>query len=138
MLRHYDATSPSSQSIKWNCHGPDVVSQGGFGKGFTGCNSYPGFAAEIRLPFCYDGVNEFDLKNPYAHVVYGQGSDGTILQEGGVCPSSHPIALPQLFMEMSHDTSRLPSWGADEQPFVLSPGDNTGYSFHVDFVSFPS
>ena len=136
MLRHNDSTTNvNTASIKWNCHGPDnVITEGGFGTGFTTCPSYPGYSAEIWFPFCWDGSMDFEPANPAAHIVFGQGGDGTPTQQGGDCPASHPTALPQIFAEFHHDMSGF-TWGADEQPFTLAQGDPLGFGMHMDFVS---
>ena len=132
-LRHDDsATNAATSSIKWFCHGPDKVSIGSFPDAVTACPGADGFSGEIWFPFCWDGVTDFDPTKPSEHVVFG--GDGTHPQ-GGKCPTSHPKALPQLFMEFHHDISAFASKAQAAQPWVLAPGDPTGYAMHADFVS---
>ena len=49
---------------------------------------------------------------------------------GGVCPSTHPIAIMQVFYEFFYDTAPY----ADHK-FVYANGDVTGYGLHGDFVN---
>jgi hypothetical protein len=58
---------------------------------------------------------------------------------GAPCPETHPVRIPQLFIETSWDTSGFNDpelWPEDpeEQPFVWSTGDRKGYDFHADFL----
>ena len=156
MLRHNDTlTDFSTRSIRWICHGAKngngpaegvdntgslFESPGAFPTGFNSCPGVFGFSGEIWFPFCHNG-QELDPKDPTAHMSFGvhTNADGTVNtenQSGGKCPESHPTPLPQLFMEFHHDTSDLPAWDADTNPFVLAPGDPTGYAMHADFVRF--
>ena len=54
------------------------------------------------------------------------------------CPPSHPVKIPQLMLEINWDTTAFNDpneWPVDgSQPFVLSTGDETGYSQHADYV----
>ena len=130
-LRHDNsATEVSTKSIKWYCHGPEKISVGAFPEGVTECPGVFGLLGEIWLPFCWDGINEFDPSNPSKHVVYGGET-----QQGGKCPASHPKALPQLFMEFHHDIKDFANKTGADEPWVLAQGHPTGYGMHVDFVS---
>ena len=146
MLRHNDSlTDFSTRSIRWICHGATDASgpvdstgalyegPGGFPTGFDGCPGVDGFSGEIWFPFCHNG-DELDPKNPTAHMSFGTHTD-TSNQQGGKCPESHPTPLPQLFMEFHHDISDMPKWDPSTNPWVLAPGDPTGYAMHADFVS---
>jgi hypothetical protein len=48
-------------------------------------------------------------------------------QSGGDCPESHPVKLPQIFLEIVWDTRKFndkSEWPKDgTQPFLLSMGD---------------
>lgn len=156
MLRHNDTlTDFSTRSIKWICHGatngggrsPDAdgtgsvyEGPGAFPTGFDGCPGVFGLSGEIWFPFCHNG-EELDPANPTAHMSFGthtnaNGDVDTSNQAGGKCPASHPTPLPQLFMEFHHDISDLPKWDANTNPWVLAPGDPTGYAMHADFVRY--
>ncbi|KAL9125807.1 MAG: hypothetical protein Q9217_005049 [Psora testacea] len=131
MLRHDNtATEFSTKSIRWYCHGPEKVSVGAFPEGVTACPGVFGFSGEIWFPFCWDGVNDFDPKNPRKHVVFSGTS-----QQGGKCPDTHPKALPQLFMEFHHDIEAFANKPGAADPWVLAQGDPTGYGMHADFIN---
>jgi hypothetical protein len=72
---------------------------------------------------CWDGVN-LDSPNHRDHVSYP--ARGTF-QSNGACPASHPVKLPQIFLEVVWDTTKFNNpedWPVDgSQPFVLSMGD---------------
>lgn len=83
------------------------------------------------FPTCWDGVN-LDSEDHRSHVSYssGQGSSGG-------CPTTHPVQIPQVFLETVWDTGVFPQseWPEDgSQPFVWSQGDPTGYGGHADYV----
>lgn len=86
---------------------------------------------------CWDGVN-LDTPNHKDHVTYPSGTPPDFLALGGTCPSTHPIRIPQLMLEVVWDTTGFNNkadWPADgSQPFYLSTGDNTGYGQHADYV----
>jgi hypothetical protein len=93
-----------------------------------------GIMINHRFPTCWDGVN-LDSPNHREHVSYP--ATGTF-ENGGACPSSHPVRLPQILLETVWDTRQFNSkddWPADGgQPFVWSSGDATGYSTHADYL----
>lgn len=97
----------------------------------TSCPGSDGFSGEIWFPFCWDGSEDFDPSDPYAHVVFGDGDS----PQGGKCSGNHTKALPQLFMEFHHDISAFASKPQAAVPWVLAQGDGTGYGMHADFVS---
>jgi len=70
-----------------------------------------------------------------SHVSYPES--GTF-ESGGPCPATHPIKVPQVFLEAIWDTRPYNDkalWPEDgSQPFVWSFGDDTGYGNHGDYV----
>jgi hypothetical protein len=56
------------------------------------------------------------------------------MPDNGNCPPGFPVRLPNLFFEAFYSVSDFPH-GQGTQPFVLSPGDPTGYGFHGDFLN---
>ncbi|KAG8526806.1 uncharacterized protein KY384_008235 [Bacidia gigantensis] len=138
-LRHDDlATNKATKSIQWWCHGPpsgpDPKQRVSFPEGVTSCGkpyAWPGFSAEIWFPFCYDGSDEFDAADPNKHVTYGDGDS----PQGGNCPSTHPIVLPQLFMEFHFNIEQFKDVKKAERPWVLAPGDPIGSGMHADFIN---
>ncbi|KAH7348864.1 hypothetical protein BKA65DRAFT_525862 [Rhexocercosporidium sp. MPI-PUGE-AT-0058] len=98
-----------------------------------------GIRSNILYPTCWDGVN-LDSPDHKSHVAYPvngpQQFTGT--STGGACPSTHPVKIPQIMLEIVWDTTpfnNAADWPTDgSQPFVLSTGDKTGYSQHGDYV----
>jgi len=98
-----------------------------------------GIRSNILFPTCWDGKN-LDSPNHQDHVAYpttgAQAFTGS--STGGACPSTHPVKIPQIMLEVVWDTTAFNNkadWPADgSQPFYLSTGDNTGYSQHGDYV----
>ncbi|KAH8672838.1 hypothetical protein BGZ60DRAFT_430144 [Tricladium varicosporioides] len=79
---------------------------------------------------CWDGKN-LDSPDHKSHVAYPAG------QSLGGCPSTHPVQIPQVFIETIWDTGVFPrsEWPEDgSQPFVFSQGDPTGFGHHADYV----
>ena len=126
-------TSPYGPGLEWFCHGngtaqfPDVKAVG-FPKGFTACPN--GFAASMTMPSCWSG-KDFDPSNPSAHMAYptADGING--------CPITHRAArFPQIFVEYWLNIKTFDGlYTAEDQPFVLSMGDATGFGFHMDFLN---
>ncbi|KAF2649656.1 hypothetical protein K491DRAFT_708021 [Lophiostoma macrostomum CBS 122681] len=98
-----------------------------------------GIRSNILYPTCWDGVN-LDSPDHKSHVAYPSNGPPkfTGSSTGGACPSTHPVKIPQLMLEIVWDTTAFndkSEWPADgSQPFVLSTGDNTGYGQHGDYV----
>ena len=87
-----------------------------------------------RFPTCWDGAN-LDSPNHREHVSYP--ATGTF-ENGGACPSSHPVRIPQILLETVWDTKQFNNkadWPSDgSQPFIWSSGDATGFSTHADYL----
>ncbi|KAK3315749.1 hypothetical protein B0H66DRAFT_479704 [Apodospora peruviana] len=98
-----------------------------------------GIRSVITFPTCWDGVN-LDSADHKSHVAYPL--DGSITDrfdyDGGVCPNTHPVKIPQVMYEVVWDTTMFNDkdlWPEDgSQPFVWSTGDENGYSQHGDYV----
>ena len=52
--------------------------------------------------------------------------------DNGICPPTHPIVLPHLFLETNYAVSQVKDMAPGGR-FVFSQGDTTGYGFHGDF-----
>ncbi|KAK4166948.1 hypothetical protein QBC43DRAFT_286340 [Cladorrhinum sp. PSN259] len=93
-----------------------------------------GIRSVITFPTCWDGKNT-DSPDHKSHVSYV--SSGSF-DSNGKCPASHPVALPQVMLEVMWDTRIFNDpniWPEDgSQPFVWSTGDKTGYTQHGDYV----
>ena len=85
---------------------------------------------EIRIqaffPSCWNGVDvtSADYKSHVAQPVNGF--------EKGPCPASHPVRLMSIFLEQFADTGKFEYY---DGAFVMSTGDNVGYSDHADFTN---
>eukprot|EP00026_Physarum_polycephalum_P014307 Phypoly_transcript_14805.p1 GENE.Phypoly_transcript_14805~~Phypoly_transcript_14805.p1 ORF type:complete len:314 (+),score=62.97 Phypoly_transcript_14805:33-944(+) len=59
--------------------------------------------------------------------------------DGGNCPPTHPVRIPDLFFEAFYAVDKFPHGAAPngdgQQHFVLANGDATGYGFHGDFLN---
>lgn len=112
----------------------------GNGEGFAPCDNKDtaelpnkfcpkGIRATIIFPSCWDGKN-LDSPDHKSHMAYSNsGGLGT-----PNCPSTHPVAVPQVMYEIMWDTGKYKNdaWYKGKQPFVYSFGD--GYvlsSFHL-------
>ncbi|KAG7286710.1 hypothetical protein NEMBOFW57_009021 [Staphylotrichum longicolle] len=98
-----------------------------------------GIRSNILYPTCWDGKN-LDSPDHKSHVAYPVAGAQTFTGSsvGGACPSTHPVKIPQIMLEIVWDTTAFNNkadWPADgSQPFVLSTGDTTGYGQHGDYV----
>ncbi|CCC14883.1 hypothetical protein SMACR_07610 [Sordaria macrospora] len=98
-----------------------------------------GIRSNILYPTCWDGKN-LDSPDHKSHVAYPTSGPAlfTGSSVGSACPSTHPVKIPQIMLEIVWDTTQFNNkadWPADgSQPFVLSTGDNTGYGQHGDYV----
>ncbi|TRX93758.1 hypothetical protein FHL15_005434 [Xylaria flabelliformis] len=96
-----------------------------------------GIRTNIIFPLCWDGKN-LDSPNHMDHVAHPTGGPTSFAAVSGTCPSTHPVKIPQVHLEIMWDTTAFNNkaeWPEDgSQPFVLSTGDSTGYGQHADYV----
>lgn len=83
-----------------------------------------GMRAQICFQSCWNGIDLYKSDN--SHVAYLSGIDD------GICPPTHPIQLPILFLETLYAVAEVP-YQSESGRFVFSQGDPTGYGFHGDF-----
>lgn len=126
LFRSYTDT-PRQQAITYAClqgEGAPAVPQT---NGFPTRNCPAGIRTQVYFPSCWNGT----LASPdQTHVAYPDGVDH------GNCPESHPIRLISIFFEAIWNTPDFADmWYGDEQPFVWSYGDPTGYGYHGGFFS---
>ena len=129
MLRADDGSfGDDGNQLNWYCHGPPDIRATGFPK-FTSC-SY-GLAATMRFPSCWNG-QPFDPAKPLAHMAF----PGQQIGLAG-CTAPHNVKrFPEIMIEHWLDVSSFDGdYGIDDNPWVLAPGDNTGFAMHLDFVS---
>jgi hypothetical protein len=86
-----------------------------------------------HFPQCWDGKN-LDSPDHQSHMFNTVGSAS--FANGGPCPTSHPVRVPQVALETLWDTTQFNSmWPKDgSQPFVLSNSDGKGFGTHADYV----
>jgi len=84
---------------------------------------------QVHFPQCWDGVN-LDSSSHTSHVAFPIERP-----DGGNCPSTHPVRIPDLFFEAFYTVDQFPHGDGTRQPFVLACGDATGYGFHGDFLN---
>jgi len=87
-----------------------------------------GLRLQLHFPQCWNGM-DLDSPNHRDHMAFP-----IEMPDNGNCPSTHPVRVPNLFMEAFYSVDKYPH-GQGVQPFVLSTGDPTGYGFHGDFLS---
>ncbi|KAM7211512.1 protein of unknown function (DUF1996) domain containing protein [Rhypophila decipiens] len=87
-----------------------------------------GIMVTVHFPTCWNG-KDTDSPDHQSQVAYPVSRK---------CPSTHPVAIPEVFYETYWDTRPFNNkavWPADgSQPFVWSFGDKTGYGNHGDYV----
>ncbi|KAJ9103632.1 hypothetical protein QFC19_004207 [Naganishia cerealis] len=89
-------------------------------KKYPQCNT---IRMQVYFPSCWDCKN-VDSSDHQSHVAY---------PIDGKCPSTHPCAIPTLFMESYNSFSGTGFPGSGQ--IMLANGDTTGYGFHGDFVN---
>ncbi|KAK0751275.1 hypothetical protein B0T18DRAFT_320261 [Schizothecium vesticola] len=123
----------SGEHSHLNCAAPDAVTlPGRFCPG--------GIRSVVTFPTCWDGVrlDSVDHRSHMAYPVKGTETD-PFDYDGGTCPESHPVKVPQVMYEVQWDTTQFNDralWPEEDglQPFVWSSGDKHGYSQHGDYV----
>ena len=132
MLRSDDGSFGSGgNQLNWQCHQPNYVTPQGTGfPKFTSCNG-GGLAATMRFPSCWNG-QPFDPANPRAHMAFPINQDGL----AGCQAPFNVKRFPEIMIEYWLDTKQFDGdYTLNDSPWVLAQGDNTGYGFHMDFVS---
>ncbi|KAJ2926694.1 hypothetical protein H1R20_g10409, partial [Candolleomyces eurysporus] len=143
---HSNSNSADARAITFRCFGANFGSDPGYphpGTGPLDTIDLPrracagGIRSNIFFPSCWNG-RDLDPADHASHVTWPTGTiprDGHFFM-GGSCPSSHPVRLPLLFLEIVWDTRQFNNmWPSDgSQPFVLSQGDPTGFGQHADYV----
>lgn len=131
LLRSDDGSMGSAgNQLNWLCHdGGNNPKATGFPQ-FTNCDDM-GLAATIRFPSCWNG-EDFNPAQPQAHMAFPINQDGMAGCEAPFNKKRFPEIMIEYWVDVSPFTG---DYGINDSPFVLSPGDPTGYAFHADFVS---
>jgi len=85
-----------------------------------------GIFQNIFFPSCWNG-KDVTSANHQDHVSYPIGKP-----DGDTCPPTHPVRLMTMKLEAAVRTDRFEYY---DDAFVLSTGDNVGYSNHGDFTN---
>ncbi|KAH7086889.1 hypothetical protein FB567DRAFT_602451 [Paraphoma chrysanthemicola] len=140
-----DATATSAREPRKVCHRcmPKTGDNSNINCGAPDEQSLPkkfcegGIRSVITFPTCWDGVN-LDSPDHQSHVAYAIGAQANDVGPTGKCPTSHPVAIPQVMYEVMWDTQQFNDpdlWPEDgSQPFVYSTGEQNGFSQHGDYV----
>ncbi|EAU81147.2 hypothetical protein CC1G_10434 [Coprinopsis cinerea okayama7 len=85
-----------------------------------------------HFPACWDGKT----LDPPDHQSHMYDTVRGAFQNGGPCPASHPVRVPQVAYETLWDTTQFNNmWPSDgSNPFVMSYDDDRGYGTHADYV----
>lgn len=92
--------------------------------GINNTDCLNGLRAQVHYQSCWNGNDLYKADN--SHVAYQSAIDD------GICPPTHPVQLPHVFLEVLYNVNDVPNKTADGL-FVFSQGDPTGYGFHADF-----
>lgn len=108
-----------------------ILMQGGGGEVYGIPSTLDGkrLAGHVRFPSCWNG-DDLDSDDHYSHMSYPD-PDLHGDTQGGMCPSSHPVAIINIGAEFGFGLDGL----TDGTNFVFSNGDTTGYGFHADFFA---
>ena len=83
-----------------------------------------GIRSNVLYPTCWDGKN-LDSPNHQDHVAYPSKGPSNFLSTGD-CPSTHPVKIPQLMLEVSDLCSN--SWDqTSRKEYVLTHSDCLGH-----------
>jgi len=135
---------PGARALTFRCFDGDVLGGGMPGYGATDSFGFPkapcsgGIRSTVYFPRCWDGVN-LDSVDHKSHVTWPVWNASLAIPFFSAnCPSTHPVQLPTLFVEVVWDTRPFNDkslWPKDgSQPFVFSMGDPTGFGQHADYV----
>lgn len=112
---------PIADRVSFNCINQDSIIEKPYMHN-TKCSN--GMRAQVHFQSCWNGKDLYKQDN--SHVAYQSSIDN------GICPPSHPVQIPHIFLEILYDVALVPGL-TDDGVFVFSQGDPTGYGFHADF-----
>jgi hypothetical protein len=85
--------------------------------------------SRTMFPNCWDGRNLITTTR-------GENTHMAFRDNDGTCPQSHPVRIPQLFVEVNYQISYfVQRGGVKTSDFLLSTGDRRGWAAHVDYIS---
>ncbi|KAG8532193.1 uncharacterized protein KY384_003834 [Bacidia gigantensis] len=86
---------------------------------FTDCTNT--LRIQAKFQSCWNGKDVFKADN--SHVAY---------KSGNACPSSYPVQLMQITLEMSYTLNTIVKDGGH---FMFAHGDDTGFGFYGSFIN---
>jgi hypothetical protein len=99
---------------------------GGFPSFLTG-----EWQVRIMFPNCWDGKNlQTANYSTNTHVLFRD-------EATGMCPPSHPVRIPQLFVEVVYSVGSVTKKNPHVQrsDFIFGTGDTEGWGAHADYIS---
>ncbi|KAI5890962.1 uncharacterized protein SCHCODRAFT_02627754 [Schizophyllum commune H4-8] len=131
-LRTFDNSSVSQRAISYKCLQFDEQPMEDY-NGLPPVSCPAGIRAQINFPSCWDGQNT-DSEDHKSHMAYPSGGS-----DKGTCDDpKFNVTVPRVFMEVSWytmDWDKIRDQAMNSsQPYVLSNGDTTGYSYHADYI----
>lgn len=116
-------TYARERSTKWSCGGSSGYAIP------TGCAGAQRLTMQVAFPQCWDGVN-LDSADHRSHMAWP-------VQQSG-CPSSHPVVLPQLTVNVHYEipagTDPARDWRLSSDMYDPATGA-PGASAHSDFIA---
>lgn len=111
-------SSSAQEHAYWDCH-DDYIGHPGSIPQCSGAGDALNMV--IEFPQCWDGVN-LDSADHRAHMAY---------PKGGNCPSTHPVAIPQVSFNVLYPIADVKGWRLSSDMYETSkPG---GFSAHGDW-----
>lgn len=123
------ATDSLTAQSQYTCVPPEGVSRPFFGwsKHIPSCPAGDSMQMAVGFPQCWDGKN-LDSPNHKDHMAN---------DVGGVCPSTHPVAIPQITEVLYYKVNAVnetSKWRLSSDNYAFN-GSNAGYSAHADWVN---
>jgi hypothetical protein len=88
-------TGPNFQgNVQSPCFDPKLDTEG-----FPTTPCPGGIRSSVICPVCWDGKN-LDTPNHIDHVAHPEGGPASFAVTNGKCPSSHPVKIPQVHLEV--------------------------------------
>jgi hypothetical protein len=106
----------SREIIRWTCN--EVYA--GRQASIPACSGK--LSKMVIFPACWDGKN-LDSPDHKSHMAY---------DEGGTCPSTHPVKIPEIAMNLHYDVTRTTNLRLSSDNYSNGPG---GFSGHADWIN---
>lgn len=121
------SAAPGVGGVRFSCVGGPNASNDQYGSAIPDCDAGAQVMQSIWFPQCWDGMN-LDAPDHKSHMSYPIAE--------GVCPATHPVALPQIAFNIAYTVpvaGAARSWRLSSDVYDRSlPG---GYSSHADWFN---